>query len=123
MPKRSEFVDYLLELLAPLGGVSAKTMFGGYGIYQDGLMFGLVANDVLYLKTDAGNRASFEVRRLPPFTYERTGKPAIVMSYHRAPEDALEESEELCRWAREASAAARRNASKKKPAGRKKAKS
>jgi DNA transformation protein and related proteins len=113
MPKRSEFVDYLLELLAPLRGVQAKSMFGGYGIYQDGLMFGLVANDVLYLKTDEGNRAAFEARGLPPFTYERTGKPAVVMSYHRTPEEALEESEELCRWARDACAAARRNANRK----------
>jgi len=121
MTKHSEFVDYLLELLVPLGGVSAKAMFGGYGIYQDGLMFGLVADDVLYLKTDDGNRAAFEARALPPFTYERTGKPAIVMSYHRAPEDALEESEELCRWARDACAAARRNANKKKPTSRKRA--
>ncbi len=120
MPKRSEFVEYLLEQLAPLRGVSAKSMFGGYGIYQDGLMFGLVANDVLYLKTDEGNRAAFAARGLPPFTYERTGKPAIVMSYHRAPEDALEESEELCRWAHEACAAAQRSANKKKPTGRKK---
>ncbi len=111
--KRSEFVEYLLELLAPLGGISARAMFGGYGIYQEGLMFGLVANDVLYLKTDDGNRAAFAARGLPPFTFERTGKPAIVMSYHRAPEDALEESEALCRWAREACAAARRNARRK----------
>lgn len=110
MPKRNEFINYLLELLAPLGGVSAKSMFGGHGIYRDGLMFGLVANDMLYLKTDDGNRAAFESHGLPPFTYERTGKPAIVMSYHRAPEEALEESGTLCQWARAACAAALRSA-------------
>lgn len=115
MPKPNEFVAYLLELLAPLGGVSAKSMFGGYGIYRDGLMFGLVAEDMLYLKTDAGNRPGFEARGLPPFTYERKNKPAIVMSYHRAPEESLEESDALCQWAREACAAALRSAGKKNP--------
>ncbi|MGH8459139.1 MAG: TfoX/Sxy family protein [Nevskiales bacterium] len=114
MPQHSEFVDYLLELLTPLGGVRAQRMFGGYGIYRDGLMFGLVANEVLYLKTDESSRAAFEARGLPPFTYQRSGKPAIVMSYHRAPEDALEESETLCRWARDASAAALLSANKQK---------
>lgn len=112
MPRRSEFVDYLLELLAPLGGVSAKRMFGGHGLFRDGLMFGLVADDVLYLKTDVGNRADFESRGLSPFAYERTGKPAIVMSYHRAPEDVLEDSELMCDWAGKACAAARRSARK-----------
>lgn len=109
MVKRPDFIEYLLELLKPLGPVRAQRMFGGYGLFLDELMFGLVANDVLYLKTDAGNRAAFEAHRLPPFTYERAGKPAIVMSYHRAPEDALEDSAELCRWARDAASAARRN--------------
>lgn len=122
MPRRNEFVEYLLELLAPLGGVHAKPMFGGYGIYRDGLMFGLVANDVLYLKTDAGNRTAFEARNLAPFSYERSGKPAIVMSYHRAPEEALEESEELCRWASEACAAAMRSAKAKKSPAKKRPK-
>ncbi len=122
MPKPNEFVEYLLELLAPLGEVSAKSMFGGYGIYRDGLMFGLVANDVLYLKVDDINRGSFESRGLPPFTYERKDKPAIVMSFHRAPEEALEESEALCAWARDASAAALRNANKKQTQKRKRKK-
>jgi DNA transformation protein len=120
MPARSEFVEYLLELLTPLGGVGARAMFGGHGLYRDGLMFGLVAGDVLYLKTDAGNRASFEALGLAPFAYQRTGKPAIVMSYHRAPEDALEDSELMCQWVREACAAARRSASKKPAPGKKK---
>lgn len=122
MPRRSDFVDYLHELLAPLGGVRARAMFGGHGLYRDGLMFGLVAGDVLYLKTDDGNRAAFTARGLPPFTYARAGKPAIVMSYHRAPEEALEDSEELCRWSRDACVAAQRSAKARKPRGKKRAK-
>lgn len=39
----STFADDLLDLLSPLGNVSAKRMFGGHGIYKDGLMFGFIA--------------------------------------------------------------------------------
>lgn len=52
MAMRNEFVEYLLELLEPSGGVRAKAMFGGFGIYRDNLMFGLVADDILYFKVD-----------------------------------------------------------------------
>ena len=50
------FISYLLELLAPFGNVRAKKMFGGHGIFKDELMFGLVADETLYLKADDGNR-------------------------------------------------------------------
>jgi len=42
----SDFVEYVLEPLAPLKNVRARKMFGGYGIYQESVMFGLVADDV-----------------------------------------------------------------------------
>ena len=48
MPKRSEFVDYLVENLQSLGVVRARAMFGGFGIYLNDLMFGLVADDELF---------------------------------------------------------------------------
>ncbi len=107
MSSGSDYVDYLLELLSPLGSVRAKRMFGGHGMYLEDLMFGLVANDELYLKVDDGNRQAFEDRGLEPFTYMGKNKP-VRMSYYHAPEEALEESEVLCDWARDAIAAALR---------------
>ena len=53
-------VDHCLELLAPLGAVRAKRMFGGYGLYCDELFFALLAADRLYLKVDASTRPAFE---------------------------------------------------------------
>ncbi len=97
----NEFIDYLLELLEPLGGVRAKSMFGGFGVYRNDLMFGLVANDTFYLKVDEINRPDFEARGLEPFTYNKKGK-AYLMSYFRAPEDITDDSEALCRWAKRA---------------------
>ena len=98
MAKQSEFVTYLMELLEPFEGVSSKSMFGGYGFFKEGLMFALVANDTLYFKVDDFNRFEFERLKLGPFVYMKTNKP-MPMSYHKAPDEALDNSDEMVRWA------------------------
>lgn len=105
----NEFINHLLDLLEPLGPVSARRMFGGYGIYLDRLMFALVADDTLYLKVDDTSRAEFVAAGLEPFRYVKQGK-SYEMSYHAAPEDALEDAELLRDWARKAVDAAMRSA-------------
>ena len=113
MVRSSEFVNFVLESLQPLGGVSARGMFGGHGIYKDGVMFALIADDQLYLKVDDGNRAAYDDADLPHFTYKDKGKP-IRMPYREAPSEGFDDPEILCAWAREAYAAALR-AKKQKP--------
>jgi DNA transformation protein len=108
MKKRDEFVDYLLELMQPLGPVSAKAMFGGYGIYIDDIMFALVANDVLYLKTDTTNLPDFAQQGLPPFSYERNGR-SYNMSYSEAPAEVLDDADAMYLWANKAIEAALKN--------------
>lgn len=111
--KENEFVEYVLELLGPLGPVKAKAMFGGFGIYRNNLMFGLIADETLYLKADEKTRPEFEAKGLPPFTYEKKGKK-YSMSYYQAPEEALEDPEEMAVWAEKAYGAALRANKKKK---------
>lgn len=113
MAKKSEFVAYLLELLDDFGDVRARSMFGGYGIYRSDLMFGLVADDELYLKVDDQNRETFEAAGLEPFVYVKDGK-SMNMSYFRAPEQALDNRDEMFEWADSAYQAAVRAAAKKK---------
>jgi DNA transformation protein len=103
----SEFVGFVVECLQALGPVSARRMFGGHGIFMDGLMFGLIADDQLYLKVDDGNRAAYEARGLRAFTYSGKGRP-IEMSYREAPSEGFDDPEVLCEWGREAYAAALR---------------
>lgn len=110
-----DFKSLIEELLAPLGPVVIKRMFGGGGIFLDGLMLGLVIEDVLYLKADEVNRAAFEAEGLQPFAYEKKGGKTTVMSFWRAPERLLDEPDEMVAWAREAFAAARRVKSAKQP--------
>lgn len=95
----SEFVDHLAEQFEEFGPVTIRRMFGGHGVFRDGLMFGLVFDDGLYFKTDEHSRALFESRGLPPFEYTRKSK-RISLSYHLAPEDALEDPHALAEWAR-----------------------
>jgi DNA transformation protein len=97
----SEFTDYLQEVFALFGPVSARKMFGGYGIYHDGVMFGLVAEDTLYLKADASSRENFLARGLEPFKYEKNGK-RVAMSYYLAPEEIFEDPEAARAWAKQA---------------------
>ena len=111
MARSNEFVEFVLESLQPLRGVSARRMFGGWGIYKDGAMFGLIAYDTLYFKVDEANRAAYEAAGLPHFTYTGKGKP-IRMSYREAPPEGFDDPKILCAWAREAYAAALRS---KKP--------
>jgi DNA transformation protein and related proteins len=118
MPRRSETVEYLVELMRPWGAVTAKSMFGGWGLYREGLFFALVADDVLYLKTDDETRAAFEAQQLEPFVFRTRDGTGTAMSYRRAPDEALENPEEMARWARLAYEAALRAAARKSPARR-----
>jgi DNA transformation protein len=111
-PEEKEFVFYVVDLMQSIGPVSAKFMFGGYGIFLEGLMFGLVADNVFYLKVDKETENEFKSKGLKKFTYKKQGKE-FKMSYYQAPEEALEDGEEMSFWAAKAYSAARRVASKK----------
>jgi len=108
-----EFVRYVVELMQIIGPVKAKAMFGGYGIYLEGLMFGLVAGGVLYLKTDNATESEFQDRGLEAFKYYKKGKE-YKMSYYQSQEDALEDVEEMCIWTNKAIEVALKAAAKKR---------
>ena len=109
----SPFVKHVLDMLSDLGDVRSRAMFGGYGIYHDGVMIGLIASGVFYLKVDDGNRGTFEAEGSQPFTYRRKDQEkAVSMSYWEVPADVLENREALCQWTRDAHAAALRSKAK-----------
>ena len=101
------FLAHLRELLEPLGRITLKSMFGGHGIYCDGLFFALVADGRLYLKVDAHSRADFEAAGCAPFVYTGQQQP-IAMSYWSVPESALDSPGDMRPWARLALDAAAR---------------
>ena len=107
MTASREFCDYLVDLLRGFGPISIRRMFGGAGVYRDGLMFALIAYDTLYLKVDDETRPAFERAGMGPFTYEGKSEP-VTMSYFQTPAEAMEDAELLTDWARGAYAAALR---------------
>jgi len=96
------FKDFVQDLLADFGPVSIRNMFGGAGVYADGVMFAILADDTLYLKADETSARAFASEGMRPFTYRAAGKAPVAMSYWEVPERLLEDPEELAAWAGEA---------------------
>lgn len=113
MVPSDSFAEFLRDQLAPLGRVTIRQMFGKTGMFCDGVMFGVVADDTLYLRVDDHNRAAFKEAEIdPPLSYEKQGR-TIELSFWRAPDRLLDEPDELVTWARVALEAARRVAAKR----------
>ena len=118
MTTSSGFLDHLSDLLVALGPVKPRRMFGGAGLYLDGVMFGLVADDILYLKADKKTQERYEAEGLEPFTYEGKSKP-VRMSYWRVPDRLFDDQDEFVEWAGVALKVAREAKSKQKKSSRK----
>jgi DNA transformation protein len=118
MAYSAEFRDHLLDLLAPLDAV-ARGMFGGLGLFRDGLMFGLVTDDRLYFRTDDENRPDYDAAGFGPFVFTARSGRSATMPYHEVPDDVLEDAEDLVEWGRRAWDAALRADRAKPPSARK----
>ena len=104
----TELRDRVVGMLLPLGPVAPRSMFGACGLYLDGVMFALIWEDTLFLKTDGKNRPRFEAEGCAPFTYKTEDGRNVVMSFSAAPVQAMMDPGELLDWAESAVAAARR---------------
>ncbi|MEJ2070193.1 MAG: TfoX/Sxy family protein [Syntrophobacterales bacterium] len=97
MAVSDEFLEYVVEQLADWAEVQARRMFGGVGLYCQGRMFGLIADDILYFKVSDLNRDDFKKAGSLPFRPYPHKK--ITMSYWEIPGEVLEDRDELARWA------------------------
>lgn len=100
MPVSESFRAFVLDQLEGLGGVHARAMFGGVGLYAGDLFIGIIAADTLYFKVDDTNRAAYEAAGMSAF------KPypdrSETMAYYQVPAGVLEDADELVAWARRA---------------------
>ncbi len=110
---RNEFVEYIKELLEGHIDISVRPMFGGFGLYSNKQMFGLIADNELYFKADPAASKVFQELGSDPFTYERNGK-TIAMSYWKVPDEVLENTKLLKQWIDLASQSSRASKSKQK---------
>jgi|SRR3989344_7129261 len=98
MARDQAFNDYIVgDVLRDVPGIVSKAMFGGWSIYKDGVIFGLIADGELYFKVDDSNIENYKQRESHPFVYEGKNKQ-VTMSYWTVPEDILENQSELLEW-------------------------
>lgn len=98
---QNQYLEYVLDILSPLGDITYRSMFGGVGLYYRGLIFAIIADDVLYFKVSDDNRVDYEAMGSEPFTYMGKEKP-VKISYWKVPEEIMENSEELQEWVEKA---------------------
>ena len=107
MAASKEFREFVADQLSGLGPVTVRSMFGGAGIFLDGLMFALIADDVLYFKVDDRTRERYDAEGLGAFAYNKGGR-VLRMSYHEIPDRLYDDPAEMADWARDAHETARR---------------
>jgi DNA transformation protein len=110
MPVSDEYMTYVIDQLDAVGPVQAGRMFGGAGLYLDGLFFALIADDVLYFKVDDSNRPDFETAGMGPF--RPFPDKSYVMQYYEVPVEVLENRDTLRDWAKKALLVAEKKADK-----------
>ncbi len=116
--------DFIRDLFGVFGPVTVRRMFSGAGIFADGLMFGLIVRDVIYLKADDTSAVDFEREGCKPFTYTRGKKSSSpsehALPYWRLPERLYDDPDELAVWARRSFAIAERKKLAARPKSKKK---
>lgn len=105
----ADLIAHLQDVASDFGALGARRMFGGHGIYHDGVMIGLISGDVLYLKVDDQTRERFRAADSGPFLYTRRGE-TVPTSYWSVPESAMDSPQEMKPWLVLAYAAALRKA-------------
>jgi DNA transformation protein and related proteins len=101
------------DLFSSFGPVQLRSLFGGEGVYADGLIIGLVVDEKLYLKTDSAGRAAFTAEGCKPFYFRKDGK-RIASSYFAIPDRLYDDPEDFADWARQAQTVSRAKPKTKK---------
>lgn len=91
MKASPEYLNFIMDKLSPIGGIRSRAMFGGYGIFYEGSMFALIAEDTLYFKVNESNRAMYKKAQSRPFPHG--------ISYWEVPTEVIEENSKLLDWA------------------------
>ncbi len=85
--------------LRDLGGITSRPMFGGHGIYCNGVRFGLLYRGRLYFKVSGGSKEDDLARGMSPF---RPNERQTSKSYYEVPPEVLDDQEAFRSWSKEA---------------------
>jgi DNA transformation protein and related proteins len=103
LTKTSGFLEYVLgDLLNETPGITSRAMFGGWSLYRDGVIFGMIDDDRLYFKAGEENLKDFQEMGSKPFTYQMKNGKSGTMNYYEVPEEIMENRELLSAWVEKA---------------------
>jgi len=108
MKPSTEYTEYVLELLAPIGQIHTTQFFGGVGVYYGSVQFAMMIGNTLYFVTDENTRTKYEQAGKQPFSYMTKKGHVLVRRYYELPEEVLTEAGQLRVWANESIAIAAR---------------
>ncbi|MGH7410549.1 MAG: TfoX/Sxy family protein [Candidatus Methylomirabilis sp.] len=94
--KDDSFKNFVLDQLGQLGGVTYRAMFGGYGLYQRTVFFGIIYKGRLYFKTNSTSHAAYLKKGMKPF---RPSAKQTLKTYYEVPLDIIEDQDKLSVWA------------------------
>ena len=94
--KDESFKDFVLDQLQELDDVEARWMFGGHGLYQDEIFFGIIPKSRLYFKIDEKTVAEYRKRKMKPF---RPNANQALKTYYEVPVAIIEDGDRLFEWA------------------------
>ena len=115
MVRDTSFHEHVMgEVFRDIDGLTSRPMFGGWGIYQNGVFFALIGEGQLFFKVDESNKSDYQKYGSKPFVYTSHKGKDVTMSYWELPADVMEDREELTRWI-EKSVNARRKPISRKP--------
>jgi DNA transformation protein len=99
MSKNSGFYEYVMEdVLEEFSGITSKRMFGGFGFYKDGVIFGIIAEGKLYFKVGESNQKDYEAFGSAPFTFPMKNGKTTTISYWELPQQVMEDKALLAAW-------------------------
>ena len=110
----AEYLAFVKDQMSGFGTVYIRRMFGGAGVSLDDVNFAIIADEILYLKSDTVNEPDFAAEDLEPFSYEGRNGKRMQMSYRRAPPRVMDDADEMTLWCRRAFEAALRASKSKK---------
>ena len=97
--KDDSFKEFVLDQLRELPGVTARSMFGGYGIYQGEVFFAIIHQSRLYFKTNDRTRPAYVKKGMKPF---RPNAKQTLKTYYEVPVEITEDSDQFTAWAEQA---------------------
>lgn len=93
------FKEFVQDQLQKMEGIRCRRMFGGFGVYQDEIFFGIISHGQLFFKTDASTREQYLSKGMAPF---RPSEKMILKTYYEVPADILDDPDLLADWAKQA---------------------